>query len=364
MTEDLSRFAACRIVVDLNALSRNAREAARLAACPIAAVVKANAYGLGVTQVAPALVAAGVREFFVATLAEACELRELIGIEGGRILVFEGPVAEALPIYARLQLTPIINDSVQLAHCSGWADGVAVHVDTGMNRLGFEPADLTELAQHGRFSDVRVDLVMSHLACADDSGAPLNSAQFERFTQLLELFPGARSSLANSAGVLLGQPFVSDLPRVGIALYGGQPAQSGSALEPVVTCQARVSALRSLRASESVGYGATFVAGGDVTIAVLGMGYADGLPRQASNKAHLAYDSERLPLVGRVSMDFCTVDVSQCAKPPAVGDWVEVFGPHAPVAELAAAAETIDYTIFTGLSRRPSWRYLWDGAAG
>ncbi len=363
MTDDLSQFATCRLSVDLSALTRNAEAMTLRAGRPIAAVVKANAYGLGVSYVAPALVSAGVESFFVATLAEGCELRNLIGANGGQIAVFEGPSSQALPIYSQFQLTPVINDAAQLASCSGWESDVVVHVDTAMNRLGFDSADLARHVSRGRFSTLDIGLVMSHLACADDTDAQSNASQLARFAELAGSFPGARTSLANSAGVLLGDAFVSDLPRVGIALYGGQPARSGSALETVVTCHARVVAVRTVSAGESVGYGATFVAARESTIAVLGCGYADGLPRQASNRASLAFRGDRLPLVGRVSMDFCTVDVSHCVAAPVVGDWVEVFGPNAPVAELAAAADTIDYTIFTGLSRRPSWRYMDDGSA-
>lgn len=360
MINDLSHFASCQISVDLSALTRNASEMESLAGVPIAAVVKANAYGLGVARVAPALASAGVRQFFVATLAEGCELRELLGPDGGAIMVFEGPAAGVLPIYSEFKLTPVINDAAQIGYCEGWTGGVAVHVDTGMNRLGFDADELIQQIRHGRLSGLRIELLMSHLACADEAETESNTRQAMRFAELASALPDVRSSLANSAGVLLGAAFVNDMPRVGIALYGGQPAQSGSALETVVTCRARVMALRAVAAGESVGYGATFVAQRDSIIAVLGMGYADGLPRQASNRATLAFAGNRLPLVGRVSMDFCTVDVSDCAKAPGVGDWIEVFGPHAPVAELAAAADTIDYAIFTGLSQRPSWRYVWD----
>lgn len=364
MSEDLSRFSAAEIIVDLDALARNTREIQSRAASPIAAVVKANAYGLGMDRIAPVLVSAGVTSFFVATLEEGCKLRELLGPETGRIAVFEGPCRDSLPIYARYRLTPVLNDAEQLACCANWPEDVVVHVDTAMNRLGFAEPALKALVRDGRFKAVRVGLLMSHLACADTPDAPSNADQLERFKRLLLLFPGAQSSLANSAGVLLGESFVSDLPRIGIALYGGEPAAPGTAFEPVVSLRARVLAVRSVAAGESVGYGATFAAKDDTTIAVLGVGYADGLPRQASNKARLAFGAERLPLVGRVSMDFCTVDIGQCASPPVVDDWVEVFGASAPVAELALAADTIDYTIFTGLSRRPRWRYVSGDNAG
>ena len=221
-----------------------------------------------------------------------------------------------------------------------------MHVDTGMNRLGF-PVNVRE----STFDGFRVALLMTHLACADDPQHPLNATQLRRFSRVTARFPGVATSIGNSAGSLLDARYHGDLARPGIGLYGGNPwSNAPNPGQPAATLEAPVIQVRQVRAGESVGYGATWQGGTPRRLAVLGIGYADGLPRLLSNRGEAVAGGTRCPFVGRVSMDLTVIDVTDARV--AVGDRVELFGAGLPIDEVAGRADTIAYELLTGISSR------------
>ena len=335
-----------RLTVDLAALRANYRTLAATAP-GTGAVVKADGYGLGARRVAEALRREGCADFFVATVAEGLDLAGRLG--EARIYVFSGPMdADDAGRMAEHGLTPVLNDSAQVARWQRYRRlPVAVHVDTGMHRLGFD----FENFDAAPFDGLLVTLVLSHLANADRRDDPLSDRQAARYGALTHLFPGARTSLGNSAGVLSG--IGSDVARPGIALYGGNPFATGrSPMRPVATLEARVLGLRTVRPGEPVGYGGTFRTGHETRVAIVGAGYADGVPRAVSNRGVVAHRGQRLTVIGRISMDLMHVDVTPARSPVAVGDWLEVFGRTVRVDDVAAAAGTIPYEVLTGIGSR------------
>lgn len=334
------------LTVDLDALRENYRRVAR-AGGRTAAVVKANAYGLGAVRVVEALRREGCRDFFVATLSEGIELRG--ANRDASIFVLSGPVddrsASAMVQHA---LTPVLNDSNQLERWREHREAPAgVHVDTGMHRLGFDYRSFSA----STFEGFNVGLVLSHLACADEPDHPMNQRQVARFESIRSRLPGALASLANSAGALSGVG--SGMTRAGIALYGGNPfATQPNPMTAVGILEARVIALRTVAAGEPIGYGGTFTTPRETRIAVLGVGYADGIPRTLSRDARVAYRGNRLPVVGRVSMDLLHVDASTVGTDIALGDRVEIFGRTIGIDETADWAGTISYELLTRLGRR------------
>lgn len=335
-----------RLTVDLAALRANYRTLA--ATAPGAgAVVKADGYGLGARRVAEALCREGCNDFFVATVAEGLDLAGRLG--EARIYVFSGPMdADDAGRMAADGLIPVLNDSAQIARWQRHRHlPAAVHVDTGMQRLGFDFETFDPAAYDG----LHVTLLLSHLANADRRTDPLSDRQAARYSSLARLFPGARTSLGNSAGVLSG--IGSDVARPGIALYGGNPFSTGrSPMRPVATLEARVVGLRTVRPGEPVGYGGRYRTVDETRIAVLGVGYADGIPRAISNRGVVARRGQRLPVIGRISMDLMHVDVTAARSRIAAGDWLEIFGRTVRVDDLAAAAGTIPYEVLTGIGSR------------
>jgi alanine racemase len=337
-------LAGGRLTIDLGALQANWRAIAAHVPSPAetSAVVKADGYGLGADLIAPALAAAGARTFFVATLGEGLSLRTQLG-EGPTIYVLNGPAPQDVARLRAARLTPVLNSAAQIA-AWGEAGACALHVDTGMNRLGLPRADL------GAAAHLKPGLVMSHLACASNPRDPKNAEQRKRFTQIAAQFPAARKSLAASAGALLGADFAFDLLRPGISLYGGGALdENNPPLAVVATLTAPLLSVFDIEAGESVGYGATFFARNKLRAATVALGYADGWLRSLSGKGYGIIGGARCPLLGRVSMDLITLDVS--AAPGArEGDEVEFLGAGAKLDEIAALAGTIPYEILTNLS--------------
>lgn len=339
----------CELRLDLGALARNYRALAERAGGRLGVVVKADAYGLGVERLVPVLRAAGATDFFVASAEEACAIVGMIG-EQALTYVFDGADEDSLPLLLDSGAIPVLNSAEQVEcwRASGRGRSAALHVDTGMARLGVPHDALADLDLSG----VNLSLLMTHLACADEPDHPMNARQLARFNAVRGLFPGVPTSLANSPGLFLDAAFRSDLPRAGIVLYGGLANTRNGSLEAVASLSAKVLSVRDLDAGESVGYGATWVAERPVRLATVALGYADGLPRALSNQGWLTWQGQRLPIRGRVSMDLTTVEITDADPAPGVGDWLEVFGPSASITELATAADTIDYTLLTGLGRR------------
>jgi alanine racemase len=354
MQPDPSRHAVLR--VDLDALARNYRLLqSRAAPAECAAVVKANGYGLGVEPVARRLLREGCKRFFVATLAEGRELRAIV--HNAHIYIFEGAVEGGIDELAKLQLRPVLNTLAQVERWRGHGPA-ALHIDTGMNRLGLSASDIAAVAARRELL-AGVDLVITHLACADEPDHPLNREQLERFALARAQLPALPTSIGNSAGTLIDAAHRGDVARPGIALYGGNPfSDRANPMQCVAMLTAPILQLRDIERPEPVGYGATYVASPPARIAVLGIGYADGYPRHLSNCGVAAVRGQRVPVVGRVSMDLTLVDVSSLPRNDVrVGEPVELFGPTVGIDEVATAAGTISYEVLTGLGRRPVREY-------
>lgn len=346
------------LTIDLEALAANyALLAERSAPAACAAVVKADAYGLGLEPVARTLETAGCRCFFVATLSEGLTLRTITDCD---IYVFAGVTAENLAAFAAHALRPVLNTLDQLRLWREGASGpAALHVDTGMNRLGLDATELEVLRQNPVLLDgVDICLVISHLACADDSAHEMNLEQLHRFREALGISPAIPASLSASSGIFLGADWHFDMVRPGYALYGGNPQpEEPNPMQPVVTLRARLLQCRSIAPGETVGYGGTYRAETPRRIATISTGYADGYLRALGNKATVYAGEMPAPLVGRVSMDLIGVDITGIDGVKA-GDWVELLGPKHGVDALAREAGTIGYEILTSLGHRHGRIYV------
>ena len=346
------------VEIDLAALARNYRVLAGAAAPgDCGAVVKADAYGLGVAPVARALEEAGCRHFFVATPAEGAELRALL--PRPEIFVLEGLAGSSREALLAAGLIPVLNSLAELEAWAG-AGPAAVQIDTGMSRLGLSAADIDTLKRKGHGADaVDVRVVMTHFACAEEPTHALNDRQLAAFAELRKLWPAARTSLGNSAALLSGERFASDLARPGVTLYGANPfAGRSSPVEAVVTVLGRILQIREIAAGTSVGYDATFVAKRRTRLAIVGVGYADGYLRSLSNRGIAAVAGRRVPVAGRVSMDLTCLDITD-VEPDAVatGDWATLIGGAVPIDEVALHAATNSYELLTRLGRRLERRY-------
>lgn len=359
------------LVADLAALRRNyrkLREAAAPAEC--AGVVKGDGYGLGAAQVARALAAEGCRTFFVATLGEAAALRPAIG--DAALYVLDGLSPGSAPDFAALTTRPVMGDLGEVAEWAAFCAALgmelpsALHVDTGMNRLGLKAAERQAvLAAPARLDGAGIDLLISHLACADTPDNPKSRDQLAQFTAFAAGLPPMRRSLANSAGVLLGSGFHFDLVRPGIALYGGNPyAERANPMEPVVRLYGRILQVGEAAAGETVGYGAAHTLRRATRYATVAVGYADGYLRalgatDARPGAVGAIDGAAVPMLGRVSMDLTVFDVTDLPPETAQrGGFIELIGPQFTVDDAAALAGTIGYEILTGLGPRYTRVYL------
>jgi alanine racemase len=351
------------LTIDLDALAANFATFVREAAgAEVAPAVKADGYGMGAVEVARRLMAEGARAFFIARLEEAEVLRAALG-PGPTLYVLDGATPGS---GARLQaavLTPVLNTTAQVEEWAargrgGPALAAALHVDTGMNRLGLSMDEAEALAAAAdRLHGLRLELVMSHLACADDPPHPLNARQLAAFRDVRRLFPDARASFANSAGVFLGEDYLFDQVRPGISLYGGGPrGRPDPRIRAVATFEAKLLQIRTAGVGETVGYGATHAVERPTRIGIIAAGYADGLLRSGSNQAFAAFEGQRCPVLGRVSMDLIAVDLGEAAAAP--GDLIQLLGPDAPLDEAAARAGTIPYEILTRLGPRAERRYL------
>jgi alanine racemase len=359
------------LTVDLDAVRANYRllrergqAGGAQAAC--AAVLKADAYGLGMDKVAQALVREGCRSFFVAHLDEGIRLRQLVPTEC-TIHVMHGAMPGTARDCVEHDLAPVLNDPGQVAEWRALAGELgrqlpaALQVDTGMSRMGLAPADLERLRQDPAWLDgIDLRLVMSHLACADLPAHPLNERQRQRFEEVRALFPGVPASLANSSGVFLGGAWHFDLLRPGCALYGINP-QPGHAnpLAQAVSLAARVVQLRTVAAGDIVGYGARYVAPGERRIATIAIGYADGWLRALTGHSQAFVDGVAVPFAGTVSMDSITLDVTGIPEARiAPGQTVDLLCPQQTVDEVAGQAGTIGYEVLTRLGGRFARHYL------
>lgn len=352
------------LTIDLAALEDNWRALGRRATpTECAAVVKADGYGCGLEPVAHALARAGCKTLFVADLAEARRARS--AAPEAAVYVLNGLQPGTAASFAATQARPVIGSLVELAEwdafCSAndWHGGAALHVDTGMNRLGISVEEAAALAPRIRAENHGITLLMSHFACAEIADHPLNARQMTDFREVRMLYRGIPSSLANSSGIFLGDKAHCDVVRPGVALYGVNPTPGrANPMRPVVRLQAHIAQLRTLTKGETVGYDAVWTARRASRIAVVAVGYADGLPRALSSSdaapgADAIVAGKRCPLAGRISMDLLAVDVSDLPETAARrGDLVTLIGDEITVDAVADVAGTIGYEILTGLGRR------------
>jgi alanine racemase len=355
--------------IDLGAIAGNwQRLAARLKpGTSSAAVVKADAYGLGMAEVAPLLAACGCRLFFVATLDEGIALRRLL--PSAEIAVLNGLLPGTGGEFSRARLVPVLND---LGEIRAWRANAAtralpamLHVDTGMARLGLGPAALAELARDpAPLEGLALRAILSHLACSEDNAHPLNARQLAAFRAALGALPPAPASLASGSGIFLGADFHFDFVRPGAALYGVNPTPGQpNPMAQVLSIKGRILQVREIDRGESVGYGAAHRMERSGRIATVAVGYADGWLRSASHRGTAGIAGQRVPVIGRISMDLMTLDVTgidpSLAHP---GAFVDLLDENHDVDAVAAAAGTIGYEILTALGRR--YHRVYRGAAG
>ncbi len=362
---------SARLTVDVAAVVANHRIVAdRLVTGTAAAVVKADAYGLGLEHLARPLWRSGCREFFVARLAEGVALRAWL--PDATVHVFDGVTPGMAPDFVAHGLVPVVNSLAQLERWRHQAERVGralptvIHVDTGMARLGLDGREFATLVDRPDLLDgLDVTVVASHLASADESISDQPEIQLERFRRVRDVLPMGRASLANSSGVFRGPDFHFDLARPGYALYGGhpQPDSGPNPMRPVVTLEVPVLQVRHGSAGETVGYGASHRLDRTSRLATLGIGYADGFLRSGSGRGAVWIGEHSVPIVGRISMDLVTVDVTDLPRDHIrEGEWVEVIGPHRTIDDVATDAGTIGYEVLTGLGRRYRRRYVGSGS--
>lgn len=360
----MASSAGAVLEIDLEAIADNWRTLCRLhPSGPVAAVLKADAYGLGAPIVSQHLFAAGCRHVFVAHLDEARVLRPLL--PGAMLAVLNGLWPGDAPAYADEDIAPVLGSLAEIDEWTAHARKLGrtlpalLHVDTGMNRLGLSPEEVDTLAaQPARLDGIRLLFVMTHLVSAELPGDPINASQRDRFAQACARLPTARLSLANSSGCFLGAGFGSDLARPGAALFGVNPTPGrANPMRAAVRLCARILQTREVPPGARVGYNGVWTAPRPSRIATVSVGYADGYPRILTNRAAACFDGQAVPLVGRVSMDLSTFDITD-APGAVTGSWLDLIGPGMTVDEVASRAGTNGYELLTQLGSRYRRVYL------
>ena len=368
--QDPARRAGAILSIDLGAIAANwrgLRDAGRATGRPVdcAAVLKADAYGMGATVVGPLLAAEGCRQFFVAHIDEGIALRRVL--PELPIYVLNGLLPGTEGDFVEHRLVPVLNHLAQLnawraaAQRFNLALDAVVHLDTGMHRLGFGAEDAQVLInERGRLRGLRLALIMSHLVSSEEPSNPINGEQLSRFRTFVRAMPGAPTSLANSSGIFLGPDYHFDLLRPGAALYGINPlpGQPNPMLE-VVTLQVRILQTRQIDAFQTVGYGGAWRSARPSRVATIALGYADGYFRNLGNRTFVHLAGHTVPVIGRISMDLVTIDVTDVPEADCQpGALVEVIGPHVTPEHVADHARTNAYEVMTALGRRYHRAYV------
>ncbi len=351
------------LTIDLDAIAANWKLLCNTHKGQVAAVAKADGYGLGAVPVCTRLLREGCTHFFVAQLGEAVALAP--HLPGANVYALGGVLPGDAAVFTEHNITPVLNtmDDISCwsehAHTLGRSLPALLHVDTGMSRLGLPPRDVGLLVDNSAYlHGINLQYVITHLACADDPDHPMNAAQRTRFADACARLKAPMRSFANSSGIFLGTPFASDLARPGAALYGINPTPAKpNPMRPVVTLESRVLQVRDIAAGTPVGYNATWTAKRASRIATIGVGYADGYPRCLSNQSAASFNGRMVPLVGRVSMDLLTFDVTD-APDVVPGTMLELMGPTITPDMLAEQADTNGYEILTTLGHRFTRRYI------
>jgi alanine racemase len=369
LSPDANRSAALAastgiLTVDLDAVVANWRKLEKTGVpAECAGVVKADAYGCGIDPVTRALAAAGCKTFFVATLDEARAARS--ATKSAAIYVLDGFFQNCGDAFAQIDCKPVIGDLNELAEwdvfCrrTGWSGGAAIHIDTGLNRLGLTVVEAQSLVPRIAAGDHGITLVMSHLACAETLHHPLNARQVAAFRAIASQFSGVPASLANSSGIFLGSQFVFELVRPGAAIYGVNPTpEADNPMQRVVDLKARIVQIRNVERGDSVGYGATWTARRPTRLAIVAAGYADGYFRAAGSNdgtrgAEAVAAGKRCPVAGRISMDLLAIDITDLPNNAVRrGHMVTLIGEGVTVDELAHHFGTTGYEVLTSLGRR------------
>lgn len=353
------------ILIDLNHLVDNYKFLTQKAPNSIiAAAVKANAYGLGAVEVVDALTQQGAEHFFVATADEGIELRQ--AFKKANIYVIYGPQEATIGLFKKHNLIPVLNSIPQITL---WCDAVArsrkeyyaiVHFDTGINRLGLTKGEFTHFSDHKLWQNFNCIGFMSHLACADLPEHPLNKIQLDRFLDAKAKLPNIMASFANSSGIFLGQEYHFSMVRPGIALYGGNPTpQKTNPMKNVVSIYGKLVQIKKVLKGETIGYGASYQVPETTHIGILLYGYADGYMRSAQKRGFVFYKGQKLPVLGRMSMDLMAFDLGPVMDlQPQLDDFVELLGTNLPLHNVAESMGTIDYELLTSLRERAGRFYI------
>jgi alanine racemase len=345
------------ITSNYNLISKTVKKA------KVACIVKADAYGLGVKRIASTLHASGCKHFFVANLKEGVALRKVITDQAVKVYVFSGSEPSQEKIFETFQLIPVINSLPQLERWYLAMDNnvqypIALHIDTGMNRLGFSEDEFREAVKSFNLKKTNVDLLLSHLVASENSKLKKNLQQLDVFKKLAKLIPNAKRSIANSHGVALGKAFHLDLVRPGLSLYVAVSISKTVTTKNTISLLSPILQVRRLNKSAPVGYGATERAPKGAVLATIGCGYADGYLRCMSGVGSAWLGGLSINVVGRVSMDLTTFNISDLdASFQIEGQVIELFGDHQPISQLAASGGTIAYEIITNLGTR--WKRVY-----
>jgi alanine racemase len=332
--------------------------------CAVAGVVKADAYGLGLKPVVEKLDSLNCPQYFVATLDEAVQLRQLNG--QSPVAVLGGLFHGAEEDYIAQKITPVLNSPDDISRWQELAKEKAetlsafLHIDTGMNRLGLSHDETQKIIDDPALLDgIDVKIIMSHFACADEKDHPLTAQQHALFSDVISAFPQSSHSLANSPGLFRSETYHYDLVRPGIGLYGGNPTpETDNPMKPTVSLKSRILQIRHCKKGETIGYGASHKFDRDTMTATIGLGYADGFLRTADRQKTFYYNDVPCPVIGRVSMDLVTIDLSGVKENPTSGEMIEIIGPNQTIDDLAADLGTIPYEILTSLGQRYHREYI------
>lgn len=352
--------------INLNAINKNYNIIKKKVGkrCIIAATVKADAYGLGADKVVPSLIKAGCEYFFVATTSEAVQLRKIN--KHISILILNGLVTDKIDIIKKFKLIPVINNLGQLKKIEDYQRNkrlkldIALHFDTGMSRLGFDKKETKYLLENKLklLKKSKIIIVMSHLACADNKNSKLNETQLKKYLKIKRNFPNSIHSLSNSAGVLLGRKYHFDMVRPGISLYGGHCIKNEKKIyNNVVSLKARLIQTRNIYKGDTIGYGATYLAKSNMKIGTLALGYADGFNRLLSNNSYVLYKNKKIRILGRVSMDLITINLTKIDKLNANEEFI-IISEQYSINNIAKIIKTIPYEILTNLGKRYQRKYI------
>ncbi len=332
-----------------------------------AAVVKANAYGLGINKISKILFDSGCRVFFVSNMLEGIELRSILRKEKennkAAIYILHGPSEKNLNEFKNYNLRPVLNSLYQLKKweeyslSENYKSKIAIHIDSGMNRLGLNRNEVEEIIKNKfHLKNFNISLIMSHLSNAEEADSPSNDSQKEYFDKISKFFPDSKKSLANSAATLSNSKYHYDMVRTGIILYIGSKFSNISAkLKNSVSLKTHIISISEINKSETVGYGSTFKAKKKTKIATIPIGYADGFPRSLSNSGFAYINNKKVDIIGRISMDLTVVDITNIETE--IGSEVIIFGTNSNLDDIAASGNTISYELLTNLGSRYKRKY-------